>query len=157
ASFELVDLPLIRYMASKGKPMILSTGMASAMEISDAVDAARSVAYPDITLVKCTSAYPAPLQDMNLRAMPCQSVTFGRSDHTLGHDAAVVATALGAPYIEKHLTLARADGGPDAGFSLEPHEFRAMVQAVRRASLMLGEVTYGPQPSEDPSLRRSLW
>ena len=156
ASFELTDLPLIRYMASKGKPMILSTGMATAEEIA----AACFEATPQVTLLKCTSAYPAPLGGMNLDVIAGWRLigyAAGLSDHTLGHEAAVVATALGATMIEKHLTLSRSDGGPDAGFSSEPHEFKAMVTAVRNASLALGEVRYGPQPGEDTSLRRSLW
>lgn len=159
ASFELTDLPLIRYMASKGKPMILSTGMATAGEIGEArVEAASA---PVVTLLKCTSAYPAPLEGMNLAGMRRMGEVlcspYGLSDHTLGHDAAVVATALGATYIEKHLTLSRELGGPDAGFSAEPAEFREMVGAVRRAAACLGEVRYGPGPGEDPGLRRSLW
>jgi sialic acid synthase SpsE len=157
ASFELTDLPLIRYMASKGKRMILSTGMATQPNITDAIFAATT--RNRLTLLKCTSAYPASLEAANLRTLAewlpgCKT---GLSDHTLGHDAAVVATALGATYIEKHLTLSRADGGPDAAFSSEPHEFAAMVQAVRRAHAAIGEVRYGPQPGEDPTLRRSLW
>jgi pseudaminic acid synthase len=160
ASFELTDLPLIRYMASKGKPMILSTGMATWKEIQQAVSATWSVKSSlQQTLLKCTSAYPAALEQANLSTFVDYPAYFfyGLSDHTLGHDAAVVATALGATMIEKHLTLARADGGPDAGFSLEPREFAEMVQAVKRAAACVGEVKYGPQPGEDPSLRRSLW
>lgn len=157
ASFELTDLPLIRYMASKGRPMILSTGMATSEELAPAYLAAR---HP-VTILKCTSSYPAPLEGCNLTVLnEWRRIGFplyGLSDHTLGLDAAVVATALGATYIEKHLTLSRADGGPDAGFSAEPAEFAAMVQAVRRAAATLGEVRYGPGPGEDPSLRRSLW
>jgi pseudaminic acid synthase len=160
ASFELTDLPLIRYMASKGKPMILSTGMATEDEVVDAVVACASgkVVEP-LTVLKCTSAYPAPLEQANLAAMLRWDGIFhvGLSDHTLGHEAAVIATALGASMIEKHLTLSRKDGGPDAGFSMEPQEFKDMVQAVRRASAALGEVKYGPQPGEDTTLRRSLW
>jgi pseudaminic acid synthase len=163
ASFELTDLPLIRYMASKGKPMILSTGMATWGEIADAWCAAR--ACDDLTILQCTSTYPADLGGCNLVKLRDwiagdwgpSSHAFGLSDHTLGHEAAVVATALGASMIEKHLTLSRKDGGPDAGFSMEPQEFKGMVQAVRRASAALGEVKYGPQPGEDTSLRRSLW
>lgn len=159
ASFELTDLPLIRYMASKGKPMILSTGMATDAEFGAAYLAGCNGSVP--TLLKCTSAYPAPMETCNLAVLGVWRrigfPLYGLSDHTLGHDAAVVATALGATYIEKHLTLSRADGGPDAGFSAEPAEFAAMVQAVRRAAATLGEVRYGPGPGEDPSLRRSLW
>jgi N-acetylneuraminate synthase len=165
ASFELTDLPLIRHMASKGKPMILSTGMATKAEIRDAIEACIPLGagfgccVP--TVLKCTSAYPADLGAANLRTawdFPLGgSSQFGLSDHTIGNEAAIVATALGATMIEKHLTLSRSDGGPDAGFSQEPHEFKALVQAVRNAAATLGEVTYGPQPGEDPSLRRSLW
>jgi pseudaminic acid synthase len=162
ASFELTDLPLIRYMASKGKPMILSTGMATWEEMAFACECATDV---PLTILKCTSAYPAELGDANIKSMAflkswgntCGSHSVGLSDHTPTNDAAIVATALGATMIEKHLTLSRADGGPDAGFSLEPQEFADMVQAVRRASAALGEVKYGPQPGEDTSLRRSLW
>jgi pseudaminic acid synthase len=160
ASFELTDLPLIRYMASKGKPMILSTGMAAEHEIRTAI---RAVGYGHhgLTLLKCTSSYPAPPEQANLWTMfdmgENTAAKVGLSDHTLTNDAAIVATALGATMIEKHLTLSRADGGPDAGFSLEPQEFADMVQAVRRASAALGEVKYGPQPGEDTTLRRSLW
>jgi pseudaminic acid synthase len=162
ASFELTDIPLIRYMASKGKPMILSTGMATESEILDAVGAVHDVGdvWP-IMLLKCTSAYPAPWDCMNIRALqdlPDMGVSdVGLSDHTITNEAAIVAIALGASMIEKHLTLSRADGGPDAGFSLEPHEFKDMVEAVRRAALTLGEVKYGPQPGEDTTMRRSLW
>jgi pseudaminic acid synthase len=166
ASFELTDIPLIRYMASKGKPMILSTGMACESEILQAeatVFESSGGMWPMV--LHCVSAYPADLSQCNLFAMQHLSNIcggpgwddFGLSDHTFGHDAAVVATALGATYIEKHLTLARADGGPDAGFSSEPAEFADMVQAVRRAHATLGDVRHRPQPCEDPSLRRSLW
>jgi pseudaminic acid synthase len=163
ASFELTDLPLIRYMASKGKPMILSTGMATEDEILDALMATcdwtrSSDRHPRVTLLKCTSAYPADPANANLAAIPhWPGYVMGLSDHTLGHEAAVIATALGASMIEKHLTLSRKDGGPDAGFSMEPQEFKDMAQAVRRASAALGEVKYGPQPGEDTTLRRSLW
>jgi pseudaminic acid synthase len=165
ASFELTDLPLIRYMASKGKPMILSTGMATKTEVMDSVVSAYGIGLPalipHLTVLKCTSAYPARAESMNLRTLQDFGSNWkcdvGLSDHTLGHEAAVIATALGASMIEKHLTLSRKDGGPDAGFSMEPQEFKDMVQAVRRASAALGEVRYGPQPGEDTTLRRSLW
>lgn len=161
ASFELTDLPLIRYMASKGKPIILSTGMASKDEIKDALWAKCDGAghFGEVTILKCTSSYPAMLEQANLLTVDddCNGVSWGLSDHTLGHDAAVVATALGVTMIEKHLTLSRADGGPDAGFSSEPHEFKAMVEAVKRAHACLGETKYGPGPGEDAILRRSLW
>ena len=156
ASFELVDLPLIRYMASKGKPMILSTGMATWEEIEEAGDAA---GWDDITLLKCTSAYPADASDANLSTFPgdWRSHAWGLSDHSLGIGVAVAATALGATYIEKHLTLSRADGGLDAGFSMEPAEFAQMVVECRRAAAAIGEVRYGPGPHESTALRRSLW
>lgn len=158
ASFELTDLPLISYMASKGKPMILSTGMATRLEITEACVEAGLLNHQ--TLLKCTSAYPASMDAANLAVMvgwKRDGRDFGLSDHTMGHDAAVVATALGATMIEKHLTLSRSDGGPDAGFSTEPHEFKAMVEACKRAAASIGEVKYGPGPGEDTRLRRSLW
>lgn len=158
ASFELVDTPLIRHAASKGKPLILSTGMARPHEIVEAYAAAQPC---HITWLKCTSAYPARIEDANLATIPdlarwlkCE---VGLSDHTLGHDAAVVATALGATMIEKHLTLSRADGGPDASFSMEPDEFAAMVKACRRAAAAVGEPHYGCTPGESTALRRSVY
>jgi pseudaminic acid synthase len=157
ASFELTDLPLIRYMASKGKPMILSTGMATKEEIDSACDAVWDGLTPaTITILKCTSAYPADVSDANLKTMG-GFFRWGLSDHTPGIGVAVAATALGATMIEKHLTLSRADGGPDAGFSMEPHEFKQMVTECRRAAAAIGTVKYGPGPNEDTSLRRSLW
>lgn len=167
ASFELVDLPLIRYMASKGKPMILSTGMATFDEISAAVGAAVACRRPRmgraITLLKCTSAYPADPKDAGLGLghmvflQECMDAHIGLSDHTLGIGVAVAAAALGATYIEKHLTLSRADGGPDAGFSMEPAEFKQLVTECRRAAAAIGQVHYGPGPNESTALRRSLW
>lgn len=165
ASFELVDLPLIRYVASKGKPMIMSTGMAMADEILDARQAATLAGCSDITLLKCTSGYPTPAAEVNLRAMVSMvglngwMGKVGLSDHTLGIAVPIAATVLGADMIEKHLTLSRADGGPDAAFSLEPHEFADMVRACREARESIGEVRYGPSPSERDqlSLRRSLY
>lgn len=167
ASFELVDLPLIRYMASKGKPMILSTGMATVGEIRQALGACHPVEH--VTLLKCTSAYPADASDANLATLPefwggwktehsgCFHTFPGVSDHSLGTSVAVAAAALGATYIEKHLTLARADGGPDATFSMEPAEFKQMVTECQRAAAAIGKPTYGPGPSESAALRRSLW
>ncbi len=161
ASFELTDLPLIRYMASKGKPMILSTGMATHQEIYEALRAAAESRAPHRTLLKCTSAYPAPIEQTNLATLPALGFRaeggVGLSDHTLGHEAAMIATALGATMIEKHLTLSRSDGGPDAGFSLEPQEFKDMVAACKRAAAIVGEVRYGPTAGENTQLRRSLW
>lgn len=160
ASFELTDRNLITRAARTGKPLIMSTGMAALEEIGAAVDAA--FGCQDLTLLRCTSAYPAPAADANLLAGRALSgYTFGRiaygtswglSDHTLGSSVAIAATALGATVIEKHLTLARADGGPDAGFSLEPREFAQMVKACREAKAALGEVRYGPTHAEASSL-----
>lgn len=163
ASFELVDLPLIERIARTGKPLIISTGMATLSEIDDAVRAARGAGATQIALLKCNSAYPAPAEEMNLRTIPHLAEAFavpaGLSDHTLGIAAPVAAVALGACIIEKHLTLARANGGPDAAFSLEPQEFRAMVEAVRFAEKALGTVHYAPTEREAASrvFRRSLF
>lgn len=163
ASFELIDLPLIRRAASTGKPLILSTGMATLDEIRDAVRAAVDDGSGGCVLLKCTSGYPSPLGDMNLATIPAMSAEFsvpvGLSDHTLGSTAAVVATALGAAVVEKHLTLRRSDGGPDASFSLEPEEFRAMVDAVRSAEKSIGTVRFEPTASDLASrkFRRSLF
>jgi len=162
ASFELVDLPLIRYAARTGKPLIMSTGMATREEIENAVaEAARTC--DDITLLKCTSAYPATVADANLRTMIGMEeqfgCRFGLSDHTQGIAVPVAATVMGAAMIEKHLTLSRAEGGPDAAFSLEPAEFAIMVKACRESADALGVVKYGPAPTEMPQvgLRRSLY
>jgi len=163
ASFELVDLPLIRKIASTGKPLIMSTGMASLEEIEEAVQTARQAGATQISLLKCTSAYPAVPEEINLRTVPELSRRFdvpaGLSDHTLGIAVPVAAVALGACIIEKHITLSRASKGPDGAFSLEPGEFRAMVEAVRMAQLALGEVHFGVSPREAKSraFRRSLF
>ena len=157
ASFELVDLPLIRYMASKGKPIILSTGMAMQDEIERAWWEAYESGWP-VTVLKCTSAYPAGAGEANLASMRGMfGPPFGLSDHTMGIGVACAAAALGATMIEKHLTLSRADGGPDAGFSMEPAEFKQMVIECRRAAAAVGTVKYGPGPSESTELRRSMW
>ena len=166
ASFEITDLPLIRAVAHTGKPIVISTGMATESEVFAAAGVAFECA-PDRetvrpTLLKCTSAYPAPVAEANLRTMlnlKVPGVAVGLSDHTLGPVVPVVATALGATMIEKHLTLYRSDGGPDAAFSSEPQEFKATVLACREAKLALGEVKYGPTEAERPSLifRRSLY
>lgn len=156
ASFELVDLPLIRYMASKGKPMILSTGMATEDEVDSACDATDGIPARDVLLLKCTSAYPADASDANLATRRDWS-RWGLSDHTPGIGVACAAAALGASMIEKHLTLSRADGGPDAGFSLEPREFKQLVTECRRAAASIGKVKYGPTAGESTELRRSLW
>ena len=163
ASFELVDLELIRYAAGRGRPLILSTGMATEDEIDEAVSAATDAGVPGLVLLRCNSAYPAKAEDMDLRTIEAMAerwqVPVGLSDHTLGVTAATVAVSLGAVVVEKHLTLRRSDGGPDAGFSLEPTEFAAMVTAIREAEASLGGVRFGPSPGEEPSLafRRSLF
>ena len=163
ASFELVDIPLIETVACTGKPIILSTGMASADEIGEAITAARAAGARQIALLKCNSAYPAPLSGMNLRTIPDMAQRFqipvGLSDHTLGHEAALIAVSLGACIIEKHFTLNRFDPTADAAFSLEPNEFKQMVQTIRKVESALGEVYYGPIEGEQESLsfRRSLF
>lgn len=165
ASFELVDIPLLRLVAATGKPMIMSTGMASAAEVYEAVAAVRAV-NPDghITLLKCTSAYPAAPHDINLATIHPMLDGFGVdavgfSDHTLGIGAAVAASAIGATIIEKHLCLARSMGGPDAAFSLEPQEFKEMVRACRDARAAIGEQRFIPSKAEmaQRKLRRSLY
>lgn len=154
SSFEITDLALIKHAAATGKPLFISTGMASFEDIALAAEAAGK----GVTLLKCTSAYPAKVEDANLATM-VELKTFGRSglsDHTLGLTVAGAATALGADAIEKHLTLTRADGGPDAGFSMEPHEFAEMVAHCRQVAASIGEVRYGPTDAERAhlSLRR---
>ncbi len=163
AAFELVDLPLLRHIARTGRPVILSTGMATLEEIGEAMATIRAVREVPVALLRTCSAYPAPPEEMDLRAIPDLAARFGvvagLSDHTLGIAVPVAAVTLGACIVEKHLTLSRAAGGPDAGFSLEPAEFAAMVQAVRTAEAALGSVRYGPAPGERASLqfRRSLF
>jgi len=163
ASFELVDIPLIEKMARTGKPLILSTGMATLGEIQEAVRAARSAGASELVLLKCTSAYPAPPDEMNLRTIAELahgfSVPAGLSDHTMGIAVPVAAVALGACVIEKHMTLLRAQKGPDSAFSLEPEEFAAMVAAVRVAEKALGQVQFGAGAREARSraFRRSLF
>lgn len=163
ASFEAVDLPLIRRVARCGKPMIISTGISDLAEIAAAVEAARSAGCSDFALLHCVSAYPAPPEDMNLRTIAHLGATFGAvpglSDHTLGTAVAVAAVALGACVIEKHVTLRRADGGPDSAFSLEPEELAALVRDVRAAHAALGRVSYEREPSERgmATFRRSLY
>jgi N-acetylneuraminate synthase len=163
ASFELVDLPLIRRVAQTGKPVIMSTGMSSLAEIDEAVRAFRSAGGQQLALLKCTSAYPSPASEMNLRTIPHLAAAFdvpaGLSDHTLEVAVPVAAVALGACIIEKHITLSRATSGPDSAFSLEPQEFRAMVTAVRTAEQALGRVCYELSDKEQSSLvfRRSLF
>lgn len=159
ASFELVDLPLIRKVAATGKPIIMSTGMATIAEIAEAVDAARAAGGEDIVLLKCTSTYPASPENTNLRTIAHMRDLFGcevgLSDHTMGIGASVAAVALGATVIEKHFTLSRAEGGVDAAFSLEPHELAALVTETERAWQALGKIHYGPTEAETkPRLRR---
>lgn len=163
ASFEMVDLPLIRRVASTGKPVIMSTGMSSLAEIDDAVRVFREAGGTQLALLKCTSAYPSSPADMNLRTIPHLAEAFqvpaGLSDHTLGIAVPVAAVTLGACIVEKHFTLSRATRGPDSAFSLEPHEFKAMVEAVRTAEQALGRVSYELLPNEKASrvFRRSLF
>lgn len=163
ASFELTDLALIRKVASTRKPMILSTGMGSVGEIERAMEAARVGGCEDILVLKCTSTYPATPENTNVLTIPHMRELFrceiGLSDHTMGCGVSVAATALGAVLIEKHFTLARADGGVDSSFSMEPHEFLALRQETERAWQSLGRVSYGPSEAERPSLafRRSLY
>lgn len=146
ASFEITDIPFIEYIASKGKPIIISTGIATLSDIEEAVNACKRMGNEQIALLKCTSAYPSPLEDINLNTMPNIRETFktivGLSDHTLGHSVVVGAVALGAKIVEKHFTLSRGDGGPDAAFSMEPDEFKNMVNSIREIEKALGEVSY---------------
>lgn len=163
ASFELVDVPLLKRIAETKKPIIVSTGMATIEEITEAVETIRATSNAPIALLKTNSGYPAAPSEMNLRAMPKLAETFdvpaGLSDHTLGTTVPVAAVALGACLIEKHLTLARADGGPDAAFSLEPAELKEMIEAVRTTEAALGVAKFGPSDREKASLpfRRSLF
>ena len=163
ASFENNHLPLIRKVAATGKPMILSTGMASIAELDEAVRTARAAGCADLTLLKCTSTYPASPSNSNVLTIPHMRTLFGcevgLSDHTMGVGAAIAAVAMGATVIEKHFTLSRSDGGVDSTFSLEPAELASLVTETERAWQSLGVVTYGPSESELKSLifRRSLY
>jgi len=163
ASFENIDLPLIRKVAATGKPVIISTGMANLGEIDEAVRTARAAGCKDLVLLKCTSNYPASPKSSNLSVIPHLQSAFGcevgLSDHTLGIGAAVASVALGASVIEKHVTLSRAEGGVDAAFSLEPHELRQLISETRTAWEALGRMQLGPTDEERSSLvfRRSLY
>jgi N-acetylneuraminate synthase len=163
ASFEIIDLPLVRRIARTGKPIVMSTGAASLAEIDEAVAACRAEGNPQLLLLKCTSAYPAPPAEMNLRAIPALAARYGvpvgLSDHTLGVNVPIAAVALGACLIEKHFTLSRGDPSPDSAFSLEPHELRALVEGVRTAEQALGEAKLGLTAAEAPGViyRRSLF
>jgi N-acetylneuraminate synthase len=163
ASFENVDLPLLRRIAQTGKPVIMSTGMATLGEIEEAVQTLRAAGTTDLALLKCTSAYPSPPEAIHLQTLPHLAQAFqtpvGLSDHTLGVAVAVAAVALGASIIEKHFCLSRAEPGPDTAFSLEPDEFRQMVEAIRTVEPALGRVRYGIEPHEEVSrvFRRSLF
>lgn len=163
ASFEITDIPLIEYAASKGKPMIMSTGIADYDDIKLAVETCRKAGNDDITILKCTSAYPTPVDEANLVMMQQFAKDFdvkvGLSDHTLGTTVPVVATALGATVIEKHFILDKSIGGPDASFSLDVDEFTEMVKAVRQAEKSLGKVDYGLSEKQEKSQQfsRSLY
>ncbi|NPV91587.1 MAG: pseudaminic acid synthase [Firmicutes bacterium] len=163
ASFELVDIPLIEKMAATGKPLIISTGMATLSEIEEAVNTARGAGATEMVLLKCNSGYPAPPDEMNLATIPHMAEAFGvpvgLSDHTLGIAVPVAAVALGACVVEKHFTMSRAVPGPDSAFSLEPHEFKEMVEAIRVAEKAVGRVHYGVSEKEAKSrvFRRSLF
>lgn len=163
ASFELIDLPLVRKVAATGKPMIMSTGMATLAEIDDAVRAARDAGATDIVLLKCTSTYPATPENTHVRTVPhlrqCFGTEVGLSDHTMGVGVAVSAVALGATVVEKHFTLSRAEGGVDSAFSLEPAELKMLRLETERAWQALGGVHYGGSAAEATSRshRRSLY
>lgn len=160
ASFEAIDIPLIEYAAAKGKPMIISTGICSKEEIHEAVEACKNAGNNDITLLKCTSSYPAPLESMNILTIPDMiqefGVKVGLSDHSMNIEPVVAAVALGARVIEKHFTLDRALGGADAGFSLNTQEFKEMVQAVRNTEKALGHIDYSVNEN-NRYLARSLY
>jgi N-acetylneuraminate synthase len=163
ASFEIVDLPLVGRIAQTGKPIIVSTGMAMLADIQEAVDCIRQAGNNQLALLKCTSAYPALPDEMNLRTIPHLADAFdvpaGLSDHTLGIAVPVAAIALGACIVEKHFTLSRSIPGPDSAFSLEPHEFKGMVEAIRTVEKALGQVQYGVSEKEAKNrvFRRSLF
>ena len=163
ASFENIDIPLIRKVARTGKPVIISTGMATAAELDEAVRAVREEGNEQLVLLKCTSTYPASPENSNLATIPHMAGLFqteiGLSDHTMGIGVAVAAVTLGATVIEKHFTTSRAEGGVDAAFSMEPHELKMLVEETERAWQSLGHIQYGPTEAEKPSVknRRSLY
>ncbi len=163
ASFELIDVGLITAVARTGKPMIMSTGMATLAEIEEAVQTARDAGNQSLALLACTSSYPAPASAANLVKIAHLAETFGVvtgiSDHTIGHEVAIAATALGASIVEKHFTLRRSDGGVDSAFSLEPGEFRNLVESVHVAKAARGSIQYGPSEADRSSVayRRSLY
>ncbi|MCQ2044490.1 N-acetylneuraminate synthase [Stutzerimonas kunmingensis] len=163
ASFEAIDLPLIKYVASTGKPMIISTGMADAEEIAEAIEAAREGGCNELAVLHCVSGYPAAAEDYNLRTIPDMimrhGLVTGLSDHTLDNTTALTSVALGASIIEKHFTLDRSAGGPDDSFSLEPQELAALCRDTKTAWQALGRVDYGRKSSEQGSVkfRRSLY
>ena len=163
ASFENTDIPLIKKVASTGKPLIVSTGMASVAELDELLTSVREAGCRDIILLKCTSTYPAAPDNINLLTIPHMEQLFncqvGLSDHTMGLGVAVASVALGATVIEKHFTLARSDGGVDSAFSMEPEEMKALVEETEKAWMALGRVSYGPTEKEKGSLkhRRSLY
>ena len=163
ASFEIVDIPLIKYVASKGKPIIMSTGMATLGEIEDAVNAVRGQGNDQLALLRCASAYPAITDEMNLMTMKNMAEVFGvptgLSDHSMGSVGAVTAVAMGAKIIEKHFCLDRAIENPDSSFSMNPEEFAQMVKDVRQAEKAIGKVSYGVTEQEKSSMvfRRSIF
>ena len=146
AAFEITDIPLIEYIASKGKPIIISTGIATISDIQDAIDACKGKGNDQIVILKCTSSYPAPTDEANLLTMKNMEQTFGvpvgLSDHSLGNEVALAAVALGAKIIEKHFILDKKLGGPDAAFSMDPSEFGSMVKSIRTIEKALGSITY---------------
>ena len=163
ASFELTDLPLIKYIAKKQKPLIISTGLGNLDEIRSAVNTAKSTGNNDIVLLHCVSSYPAPVDQSNVRTVKHLAETFdvvtGLSDHTLSSSASIASIAMGGSVIEKHFTLLRADGGPDSNFSLEPDEFKKLTLECKEAWASLGQVDYSIKAAERPNLkfRRSIY
>jgi N-acetylneuraminate synthase len=163
ASFEAIDLPLIRYAASTGKPMIISTGMATREEVDEAVEAAIGAGCRELAVLRCVSGYPAPAQDYDLHTLSDMQQRYraviGLSDHTLDHTTAIASVALGAAIIEKHFTLDRQGGGPDDAFSLEPAELAELCRTAVVAWKAMGKVRYGPAPSERSNVkfRRSIY